>query len=448
MEGAAVTLTSCGGRQAAETSEAAPPLATLFDRPGWEHMQRLGFLARNSLRYALYFALVFSCLAVAGIDESSAATHNYYARPTISGSPPTAATVGQPYSFTPTASAPRNIAIHFSISNRPAWAAFNTSTGTLSGTPTATNVGVYSSIVIKAYDRFGSAALPAFSITVASATTPAAQPPVISGSPPPTVTAGSAYSFQPTASDPSGKALSFSIQNKPSWASFSIATGAVTGTPTTAQEGTYSNIVITASDGTASASLKAFSISVVAPVAGPSISGTPATSVTAGSAYSFTPTTQNPNGGTLTYSVQNKPAWASFNTNTGLLSGTPLAVNVGSYSGIVISVSDGTSSAALPAFAITVNAAAGGTTTGSATISWTAPTQNVDGTPLTDLAGYRIYYGTSAASLSNSVTIASSTATSYTIGNLSSATWYFAVSSYASTGQESALSNIGSKTIP
>ena len=408
-------------------------------------MKQSGLSAHS--RRAQLTVLAFAALTFAHIDASAAATKTFLS-PSISGSPPTTATAGQAYSFTPTASAPRRLTIRFSITNRPGWAAFNTTTGQLSGTPTASDVETFSGIVISASDRYGSTALPAFNITVSSGTSTTSPPPVISGSPPGSVTAGSAYSFVPTASDPSGKALSFSIQNKPSWASFSIATGAVTGTPTTAQEGTYSNIVITASDGTASASLKAFSISVVAPVAGPSISGTPATSVTAGSAYSFTPTTQNPNGGTLTYSVQNKPAWASFNTNTGLLSGTPLAVNVGSYSGIVISVSDGTSSAALPAFAITVNAAAGGTTTGSATISWTAPTQNVDGTPLTDLAGYRIYYGTSAASLSNSVTIASSTATSYTIGNLSSATWYFAVSSYASTGQESALSNIGSKTIP
>jgi hypothetical protein len=410
-------------------------------------MKRPDLLARSPLRLStLYFTLALACLSVAHIDVTAAASH-YYARPSISGNPATTATVGQIYTFTPTASAPLNQTLRFSVVNKPAWAQFSSTTGKLSGTPAATNVGTFSKIVIWAYDRFGVAALPAFSITVAKAVSSTAAPPVISGSPATTVTAGAAYSFRPTASDPGGKALSFSIQNKPSWVAFSIATGALTGTPTTAQEGTYSNIVITASDGTASAALPAFNISVLAP-SGPSISGTPATSVTAGSTYSFTPTTGNPGGRTLTFSVQNKPAWAAFNTATGMLSGTPVAANVGSYSGIVLSVSDGTSSAALPAFAIAVNAASTGTTTGSATLSWTAPTQNIDGTPLTNLAGYHIYYGTSAGSLSKVVTIASPTATSYTIGNLTSATWYFGVTAYSSTGEESAVSNVGSKTIP
>ena len=214
------------------------------------------------------------------------------------------------------------------------------------------------------------------------------------------MTAGSAYSFVPTASDPSGKALSFSVQNKPAWGAFSISTGALTGTPTTAQEGTYGNIIISASDGTSSAALPAFNISVTAP-ASPQISGTPPASVIAGSAYSFTPSTQDPSGGSLTFSVQNKPSWAAFSTANGMLSGTPTSANVGSYSGIIISVSDGTSSAALPAFSIAVQAASGGTGTGSATLSWTAPALNSDGSQLTDLAGYHIYYGTSPSSLSN-----------------------------------------------
>jgi hypothetical protein len=260
------------------------------------------------------------------------------------------------------------------------------------------------------------------------------------------VTAGSAYSFVPTASDPSGKALSFSVQNKPAWAAFSISTGALTGTPTTAQEGMYGNIIITASDGTSSAALPAFNISVTAP-AGPKISGTPPATVTAGSAYTFTPITQDPSGGTPTFSVQNKPSWATFSATNGMLTGTPTAANVGPYAGIVISVSDGTSSAALPAFSITVQAAAGGTPTGSATLSWTAPDLNSDGSPLTNLAGYHIYYGTSPSSLSSMAAVAGAGATSVTIGNLSSTTWYFAIKSYTTSGVESVMSNVGSATI-
>ena len=73
-------------------------------------------------------------------------------------------------------------------------------------------------------------------------------------------------------------------------------------------------------------------------------------------------------------------------TTTGRLSGTPAAANVGTTANIVISVSDGTASATLPAFSITVNAVV----TGSADLTWTAPTKNEDGSALSNLAGYKV----------------------------------------------------------
>ena len=84
----------------------------------------------------------------------------------------------------------------------------------------------------------------------------------ISGTPPESVTAGAHYSFRPKASDSAGRALSYSIKNKPAWAAFSIATGELTGTPKSSQLGTYPDIVISASDGTAHAALPAFAIRV------------------------------------------------------------------------------------------------------------------------------------------------------------------------------------------
>jgi len=87
----------------------------------------------------------------------------------------------------------------------------------------------------------------------------------------------------------------------------------------------------------------------------PTIAGAPATSVTAGQSYSFKPTATDANGDTLTYSITGKPSWATFSTATGQLSGTALA---GTYSNIVISVSDSKASTALPAFAITATAVA------------------------------------------------------------------------------------------
>lgn len=84
--------------------------------------------------------------------------------------------------------------------------------------------------------------------------------PTISGAPATQASIGSSYSMAPQASDPDGDTLAFTIQNKPSWAEFNTATGRLTGTP--ASQSTTENIVITVSDGRASASLPAFSIIV------------------------------------------------------------------------------------------------------------------------------------------------------------------------------------------
>ena len=293
-------------------------------------------------------------------------------------------------------------------------------------------------------DGQATASLAAFSIAVTAAA-PTNRAPTITGSPATSVTAGQAYNFQPNASDPDGNTLTFSVQNKPAWATFTATTGRLTGTPTAA--GTFSNILISVSDGQATASLAAFSIAVNAAPAPtnrpPTISGSPTTSLNSGTAYSFQPTASDPDGNTLTFSIQNKPAWASFSASTGRLSGTPAAADVGSYSNIMISVSDGTASASLPAFAISVTQVA----TGSATISWTPPTQNTDGSSLTNLAGYRLYYGTNSASLTQTVQIANAGASSFVVENLSPATWYFAVKAYNSSGAESDMSGLASKTI-
>lgn len=85
--------------------------------------------------------------------------------------------------------------------------------------------------------------------------------------------------------------------------------------------------------------------------------------------------------------------------------------------------------------------------TGSATISWLPPTENTDGTPLTDLAGFRIYYGTSASTLTQTANITNPGVTTYVVQNLVAATWYFTVQAYAADGTEGVPSNITSKTI-
>ncbi len=213
--------------------------------------------------------------------------------------------------------------------------------------------------MISVRDGTDTVSLPGFSVRVDAAPV-VNTPPVISGSPATSVTAGSAYSFQPNASDADGNNLTFSISGRPSWASFNTATGRLSGTPSDAQTGNYSNIVISVRDGTDTVSLPGFSVRVdAAPVVNtpPVISGSPATSVTAGSAYSFQPNASDADGNNLTFSISGRPSWASFNTATGRLSGTPSDAQTGNYGNIVISVRDGTDTVSLPGFSVRVDAA-------------------------------------------------------------------------------------------
>ena len=177
----------------------------------------------------------------------------------------------------------------------------------------------------------------------------------------------------------------------------------------------------------------------------PSISGTPPTSVKAGAPYSFQPTASGPAGMTLSFSVQNKPAWANFSIATGQLTGTPTSTQAGSYSNIVVSVSDGQASSALAPFTISVAGTTSGT--GSATLSWVPPTQNTNGSALTNFAGIILYYGTTPSSLTQSVQLASNNQTSYTIGNLTAGTWYFGGMAYTNSGMKSAMSKVVSMSV-
>ncbi|MBW4053569.1 MAG: hypothetical protein HIU85_19325 [Proteobacteria bacterium] len=270
--------------------------------------------------------------------------------------------------------------------------------------------------------------------------------PVISGTPPTTDTVGQAYSFTPSASAPRRFTLTYSISGKPAWASFNGSTGQLAGTPTAANVGTFPRIVISVSDGAARASLAPFSITVSGPAnAAPTISGAPATADTVGTPYTFTPKAGDTDGDTISFSIQNKPAWAAFSIASGSLSGTPATADAGTYSNIVISVSDGHTSASLTPFSIDVSQPAASAT---ATLAWTAPTTNTNGSALTDLAGYHIHYGNSPGALSTVIDVANAGATSYVVSSLPSGTWYFAVSAYTTSGLESALSNSGSKSIP
>jgi hypothetical protein len=170
----------------------------------------------------------------------------------------------------------------------------------------------------------------------------------------------------------------------------------------------------------------------------------PGTSVMAGTRYGYRAAARDADGDSLTWSIANQPGWADFDPATGDLVGTPGTQHVGGWNNIIITVSDGKTSRSMTAFGITVSQAV---TNGTAALSWAPPVENEDGSALTDLAGYRVYGGASANSLTLLRTISSAGITTAVIDGLATGTLYFAVSAFTSAGAESDWSSLGTKNI-
>ncbi len=261
----------------------------------------------NKLLTRALFILSFSALLTAcGGGSTDSSEHpeqdqdqNINHAPVISGIPQTSVTVDTTYQFSPISTDADNDLLQFNIINKPAWAKFNSSTGSLQGVPVRT--GVHNNIKIAVSDGKKTVSLAPFSITVIAKTdvddtnigdnikdddnnnndsdniddidddntnkddevtdVVVNQAPTLSGIPATTVKTNKPYQFQPQASDVENNSLTFSIKNKPTWADFNTSTGKLQGTPQ--QESIDTDIIITVSDGTNTVSLSAFSISVL-----------------------------------------------------------------------------------------------------------------------------------------------------------------------------------------
>jgi hypothetical protein len=177
--------------------------------------------------------------------------------------------------------------------------------------------------------------------------------------------------------------------------------------------------------------------------AAPQISGAPTGEVTVGQAFNFVPSAADDDGDDLSFSISSKPSWASFNEETGRLWGTPDAGDVGSHEEIVITVSDGKATHSLPQFVVNVVQPS----LSSVTLAWQAPTENTDGSALTNLKGYKIHYGTESGSYEKTITLDNAGLTRYVIEDLLPGTYFFAVTAVNQGGTESGLSGEADVTI-
>lgn len=173
----------------------------------------------------------------------------------------------------------------------------------------------------------------------------------------------------------------------------------------------------------------------------PSISGTPNTSTKIGNYYSFLPRASDSEGDDLTFYISNKPSWATFDERTGEMFGTPDKEMT--HNNIEITVSDGEHQTSLDQFQIDVQASP----KYSVEISWETPSENTDGSSLSNISKYKVSYGKSInqqdqityfdASQSNGIIndlepgeyyFSMSTITENSLVSDASATYYFQVS--------------------
>jgi hypothetical protein len=158
--------------------------------------------------------------------------------------------------------------------------------------------------------------------------------------------------------------------------------------------------------------------------------------------YEYVPEFAGSAGATVAFAVENKPAWATFDESSGILAGTPTAAEVGRTSTVRITATAGGAKSTLE-FELKIVASAVGT----ANVSLDGPQTRTDGSALSNLAGYRIYYGKTATRLDQFVDVNDRAARSADIERLTPGTWYFAATALDVHGFESELTSVSSKTI-
>jgi hypothetical protein len=236
--------------------------------------------------------------------------NGYFAPPTVVGVAPVitsaltaAGSTGNAFSYQIIAS---NSPTSYSAAGLPAGLLVNAATGLISGTPTA--VGV-STVTLGATNATGTGnALLVLTVTLGG--------PVITSAGSAGGTAGSAFSYQITATN---SPTSFSAAGLPTGLLINTSTGLISGTPASAGVSTVT-LGATNATGTGSA-LLTLTITLGAPV----ISSAGSAGGSTGSAFSYQITASN---SPTSFSATGLPTGLSVNAATGLISGTPTVVGI------------------------------------------------------------------------------------------------------------------------
>jgi hypothetical protein len=191
----------------------------------------------------------------------------------------------------------------------------------------------------------------------------------------------------------------------------------------------------------------------VPPPSAPAIVNAPPTIVTppvedaqVGASFDYQPAVSDPEKDALQFSAANLPSWATLDSTSGRISGIPSVSDVGVYASITITVADASHQVATAPFSITVLPPVEAAT-GVATLQWATPPSKVNGSPLDDLAGFRILFGRDSGDLDQSVLITDPSTTSYQFSTLPPGIWYFAVVAVNASGLEGPPTTLASKSM-
>jgi hypothetical protein len=165
------------------------------------------------------------------------------------------------------------------------------------------------------------------------------------------------------------------------------------------------------------------------------ISGEPPKYAQVGDVYIVQTSISSMSSRLINFSARNLPHWLSFDTRSGRLSGTPTADDVGTNGGITLTVTDPSGHTSDKVFDITVLERGNGLVE----LAWSPPEENIDGTPLVDLAGYRISYGHQPGIYLHTIDVNSADVTSFSIAGLVPGVYFFTITAYSAIGSESEL---------
>lgn len=267
--------------------------------------------------------------------------------PVIESIPPQGARVEQPYQYDAEATDPDGDALTYSLLQAPSGMMIDSGTGNVEWTPAESQEGS-ATVQLAVADGRGGQQAQTFDIQVLKDNT---APTIVSA--PTTVTEPETeYVYQPSANDPDGDPLTFSLQTAPSGMSVDQSSGRISWTPSEEQSGEHA-VALSVADSEGASNTQFFNLVVTSNNETPVIESAPVTSARIESAYEYVVQATDPDGDQLEFQLREAPDGMSIDAQSGTISWTPLAAQAGSFP-VDVAVADPAGETATQRFTVEV----------------------------------------------------------------------------------------------